>query len=203
MENENTKVGVNQPGDGFSRVDKKAKLKWRITRTIWLIILAAIILPICFGIMSDEGGDSAISILAWICGGVILLLQLINIVVYPIIEYIQWAYKIGDDCIEIKKGIFWKSHTVIPISRIQHVSASSGPIERLLKLSTVVINTAGGQHAIKQLSASVAEQICASLQNVVNKKVTALLAKTAALTESPVAAEPDAVTAPDCGGDAQ
>ena len=158
----------------FSRVSRKAKAKWRVTRLIGLILLAVILLPFAIG----NG------LWGYIVCGFIAFLQLINLIVYPIIEYIQWSYLITDDRIEIKKGIFWRSHTVIPISRIQHVAAKSGPIQRMFGLASVEIHTAGGVHAIQELDKAVADDICAKLQNVVNKKVAAQLGSAAQQPEA-------------------
>ncbi len=159
----------------FSRVDKKAKTKWRISRFLGLLVLAGI----SAGAMAmvSGAGDTGLNILCAICCGIVLLLQLLNLIVYPIIEYIQWQYLVDDDRIEIKKGIFWRSHTVIPISRIQHVSAKSGPLQNMLGLSTVQINTAGGVHTIDELNKETAAQICDKLRNIVNLKVAEQRAK--------------------------
>ncbi len=177
----------------FSRVDKKAKAKWRLTRFIGLILLALIGLPFVLG-------NSEISA-AWVIYAGVLFIQLLNLIIYPIIEYIQWSYLIDEDRIEIKKGIFWRSHTIIPISRIQHVAAGSGPIQRMFKLATVSIHTAGGVHTICELSASTAEEICGKLQNVVNLKVAQQQNAAAASKAEAAAAAQEAAPAAD-GGDA-
>ena len=146
----------------FTRVDKKAKTKWRLSRLLGLIFLAIASVVAVFTVNS-----------VWcivICA-VVLLAQLVNMIVYPIIEYIQWEYLIDDDRIEIKKGIFWKSHTVVPISRIQHVSYKSGPMQNAFGLATVEINTAGGVHTIEEVNKETARSICELLKNMVNLKV--------------------------------
>ncbi len=43
-----------------------------------------------------------------------------------------------------KKGLFWKSNTTVPFSRIQHCEVKQGPIERMFNLSSLRIYTAGG-----------------------------------------------------------
>lgn len=173
----------------FSRVSKKAKAKWRLTRLIGLIFLAAVMLPFVLG-------NSGVGF-AWAIYFGVLFIQLLNLIIYPIIEYIQWSYLIDEDRIEIKKGIIWRTHTIIPISRIQHVAAASGPIQRLFKLATVSIHTAGGVHTICELSSDVAEEICGKLQNVVNIKVAQQLAAKQDDNAAPaaVSAEADAPAA--------
>ena len=158
----------------FQRVDKKAKTKWRFSRIIALIFavipLAALVLAIFYGIGADEGSET-MKIIGWIAAGIIMLIQVLSIVIYPPIEYIQWAYMIAPDRIEIKKGIFYRTHTVIPISRIQHVAVTQGVLQRPFKLSTVQIHTAGSVMEIQELSTAVAEDICSRLQKRVNVKV--------------------------------
>ena len=158
----------------FQRVDKKAKTKWRFSRIIALIFavipFAAIVLAIFYGIGADEGSET-MKIIGWIAAGIIVLVQLLSIFIYPPIEYIQWAYMIAPDRIEIKKGIFYRTHTVIPISRIQHVAVTQGVLQRPFKLSTVQIHTAGSVMEIQELSTAVAEDICSRLQKRVNVKV--------------------------------
>lgn len=158
----------------FQRVDKKAKIKWRFSRIIALIFavipFAAIVLAIFYGIGADEGSET-MKIIGWIAAGIIVLVQLLSIFIYPPIEYIQWAYMIAPDRIEIKKGIFYRTHTVIPISRIQHVAVTQGVLQRPFKLSTVQIHTAGDVMEIQELSTDVAEEICSRLQKRVNVKV--------------------------------
>ena len=79
-------------------------------------------------------------------------------------------YLIAPDRIEIKKGIFYKTHTVIPISRIQHVAVTQGVLQRPFRLSTVQIHTAGDVMEIQELNTAVAEEICSRLQKRVNVK---------------------------------
>lgn len=158
----------------FQRVDKKAKTKWRFSRIIAMIFvaipLAALALFIFYSIGDDEGSKAFI-IIGWIIAALIVLFQLLQILIYPPIEYIQWAYMIAPDRIEIKKGIFYRTHTVIPISRIQHVAVTQGVLQRPFGLSTVQIHTAGDIMEIQELSTEVAEDICSHLQKRVNVKV--------------------------------
>ena len=121
--------------------------------------------------MPAGGAIVIIVIAALFVAALIMLFQLLQIIIYPPIEYIQWAYMIAPDRIEIKKGIFYRTHTVIPISRIQHVAVTQGVLQRPFKLSTVQIHTAGDVMEIQELSTDVAEEICSRLQKRVNVKV--------------------------------
>ena len=56
-----------------------------------------------------------------------------------------WALRAHD--IAACEGIFWRSVTVLPFARIQHVETSSGPVERWRGLARLKLFTAGGMTA--------------------------------------------------------
>ncbi|MHA2087970.1 MAG: PH domain-containing protein, partial [Promethearchaeota archaeon] len=67
----------------------------------------------------------------------------------------NWAYiknfhfKIAEDHIVIKHGVFTKIVATIPYSRIQNINIVNGVFDRVFKLFTVKIETAGSSAAIK------------------------------------------------------
>lgn len=158
----------------FKRVDKKAKTKWRFSRVMALIF---VVLPISAAVYTLCDSIAQRSDSEWVrpagTGAAILIVaaQLLQIIIYPPIEYIQWQYLIAPDRIEIKKGIFYRVHTVIPISRIQHVAVTQGVLQRPFGLSTVQIHTAGDVMEIQELNIEIAEDICSRLQKRVNVKL--------------------------------
>lgn len=54
----------------------------------------------------------------------------------------EYALRERDIC--YRKGVFWKSSTVIPFNRVQHCEVNQGPIDRLWGLGKLKIFTAGG-----------------------------------------------------------
>ena len=48
---------------------------------------------------------------------------------------------------EILRGVYWRTLTNVPRSRVQHTDVSQGPLERRFGLGTLVIYTAGTQHS--------------------------------------------------------
>ena len=54
--------------------------------------------------------------------------------------------------IEIRRGVFWRTIISIPRSRVQHTDVSQGPLERTHELGTLVVYTAGTDHARVDLS---------------------------------------------------
>lgn len=66
---------------------------------------------------------------------------------WPVVEHRHTSYKVDARGIEIRKGVFWRQAIHVPRSRVQHTDVSQGPIERGFGLGTLVIYTAGTDHA--------------------------------------------------------
>ena len=157
----------------FQKLDPRAKKMWRTNRMIGLVILL-----VCFGLgyYLIERAFRQVQLTDYlplvILGlSIPVILQLLNFLIYPLIEYRQWAYLITPDRIEIRKGIFFHSIRIVPISRIQHVTVSEGPIARAYHLASVTINTAGGSMKIEGLARETAAEICDSLKTIINRKI--------------------------------
>jgi membrane protein YdbS with pleckstrin-like domain len=66
---------------------------------------------------------------------------------WPEIAYRHTSYKVDGQGIEIRRGVFWRTIINIPRSRVQHTDVSQGPLERTHELGTLVVYTAGTDHA--------------------------------------------------------
>ena len=71
---------------------------------------------------------------------------------WPPVRYRHISYRLDANGIQIKKGVWWKSTVNVPHSRVQHTDVQQGPIERGYGLATLLIHTAGTQHAVIPLS---------------------------------------------------
>jgi membrane protein YdbS with pleckstrin-like domain len=67
--------------------------------------------------------------------------------IWPPIAHRYASYRVDNEGIEIKRGVVWRRIVSIPRSRIQHTDVSQGPLERSYGLGTLVIYTAGTEHA--------------------------------------------------------
>jgi len=70
---------------------------------------------------------------------------------WPAVSFRRIAYSVGEQGIRIERGVIWRTIASIPRSRVQHTDVSQGPIERSYGLGTLVIYTAGTQHAAVSL----------------------------------------------------
>lgn len=67
------------------------------------------------------------------------------------IEYRFLSYDVDADGIEIRAGVYWRTVSNVPRSRVQHIDVSQGPIERKHGLGRLVIYTAGTADAKVEL----------------------------------------------------
>ena len=70
---------------------------------------------------------------------------------WPAIAYRHTSYKIDDRGLEIRRGVYWRVVINVPRSRVQHIDVSQGPLERRYGLGTLVVYTAGTDHAKVEL----------------------------------------------------
>jgi len=66
---------------------------------------------------------------------------------WPAIHYRHTAYRVDGRGIEIRQGVLWRVVIHVPRSRVQHIDVSQGPLERRYGLGTLVLYTAGTDHA--------------------------------------------------------
>jgi membrane protein YdbS with pleckstrin-like domain len=70
---------------------------------------------------------------------------------WPEISYRHTFYRVGPQGIEIRRGVVWRRTINVPKSRVQHTDVSQGPLQRRYALGTLVIYTAGTDHAKVEL----------------------------------------------------
>ncbi|BDY04615.1 PH domain-containing protein [Ferrimonas sp. YFM] len=86
--------------------------------------------------------------LPWLLTGGLLLTLLLALWVY--LRHLgarRLGYMVREQDMVVRRGIFWQRHTCLPLSRLQHVTLSQGPLDRFYGLSTLRGFTAGSPHA--------------------------------------------------------
>lgn len=66
---------------------------------------------------------------------------------WPPLHYRHTSYRVDHLGIEIRRGVYWRVVINVPRSRVQHIDVQSGPIDRRYRLGTLVVYTAGTDHA--------------------------------------------------------
>jgi putative membrane protein len=54
---------------------------------------------------------------------------------------------VTDDVVAVREGVLTRELVALPLVRVQSVRVTQGPLQRMLDLATVHVDTAGGMHA--------------------------------------------------------
>ena len=65
----------------------------------------------------------------------------------PALRYRSTWVRLDDDGLEYEHGWLWRHLVSVPRSRIQHTDVTQGPYERRFGLATLIVYTAGTEHA--------------------------------------------------------
>ena len=111
--------------------------------------------------------------LIYVCFAAIALaaISAVLAIVFPRIYYDHYRYYISEDRVDVRRGIIFLTHTVVPLERIHQVEVVSGPINRSFGLADVSITTAGGVAKIEYLETDEAERIADELNAIVDSIV--------------------------------
>jgi membrane protein YdbS with pleckstrin-like domain len=66
---------------------------------------------------------------------------------WPARVYAHTFYRVDGQGFEIRRGVYWRVVINVPRSRVQHIDVTQGPIERRFELGTLMVYTAGTDHA--------------------------------------------------------
>jgi len=81
----------------------------------------------------------------------VTLFALMLVLVLPGRIYRRWGYDMGDEQLRVLRGFLWRTDTIVPFNRIQHIDVAQGPLQRLFGLSTLIVHTAGTHNSIVTL----------------------------------------------------
>lgn len=150
----------------YRTLNPKSKQSMRIG---YSIILAVCIIgaAICFMLRDMEEGV----IYGFYAFAAMSVLMLIITIAFPKIFYDHYRYFISEDRVDVRRGIFFLRHIVVPIERIHQVEVVAGPVNRMFGLADVHITTAGGIADIQYLEKEEADRIADELNVIVDRIV--------------------------------
>lgn len=129
------------------RLDPRVLPYWRVVNALAVASLAvASLLGVLAAVLGGGVRGWAAWLLAalWLAGSAVLgpLLNRWSRAVYR-----HTAWRLAPEGLEIRRGVLWRKVINIPRTRVQHTDVAQGPLERSYGLGTLVVYTAGTEHA--------------------------------------------------------
>ena len=135
-----------------NQLDPKVKKVWRISDAIWITLTYMILAFIWPIVAITEPGQSWVWVVFAVLTAVWVLMMIIWVVILPPIRHMRWRYEVGENELDISRGIVWRKRFIIPFVRVQNTDTKQGPILRAFGLASVTVATAAGEHQIPGLA---------------------------------------------------
>jgi hypothetical protein len=120
-------------------LDPRIRTVWRVGAGIRSAVLTVGAL-VAAGIASSQDND--LGALPWV-GAVVVAVGVTAFGWWwPDVVYRHWSYRLGEEAIELDHGVAFRTRSVVPYFRVQHVDTAQGPIDRRLGLISLKIHTA-------------------------------------------------------------
>lgn len=106
-----------------------ARNLWNVAKSLW---------PLVFTLWSQ--GAEAVK---WALLGVAVLLAVVG--VFSVAQYLRFGFRLRGGSLHVRKGVFQRSRTIIPLDRVQAVHLKRNPLQRALGLTGLSVDTAGSK----------------------------------------------------------
>lgn len=120
---------------------------------VWALVIPALMIAALLGFEF---------IIIYTASPLVLLVPAALVAWMSYLEARRRAWALRDHDLLYRSGLIFHKTLILPLSRVQHVESSSGPIERAFDLMRVTCFTAGGQQAdlvVKGLRSEDAERV--------------------------------------------
>ena len=109
-------------------------------------VLSAI--PFLVGALVAEAAIRELALLPQgLIAGTVLLLAIVLVIRVPATRCNARGYQMSADRLRVVRGLLFRSDTVVPFGRVQHIDVHQGPIDRFFGIATLTLHTAGNHKA--------------------------------------------------------
>ena len=136
--------GDNDGGDGADALRKlhpnyKLLMRFAALFAAFVIVIAALVAEAALS-------DNTQLPFGLVFGPAFLLAAFVAIRV-PMSRYNARGYQISRDRLRVVRGVMFRSDTIVPFGRVQHIDVDQGPVERALGIATLTLHTAGNHNS--------------------------------------------------------
>lgn len=100
----------------------------------------------------------------------VLLIAAWAILRVPLRRHAARGYDMGADRLRVVRGLWFRSDTVVPFGRVQHIDIDQGALERAYGLATLTVHTAGTHNASVSLP-GLAEPDAAAMREAIRAHI--------------------------------
>ena len=130
---------------GLTPLHRSQKSVIRIAIIIPMLLLVLVAVIVGF-VLQEELGIDAEKIIAPVAIFAVFMTLLL-----PHRKYRRWGYDMGEEQLRVLRGFMWRTDTIVPFNRIQHIDVAQGPLQRMFGLSRLIVHTAGTHNSIVTL----------------------------------------------------
>lgn len=134
---ERATVPATELTSDFRRLDPRVRVLWALRSLTVALVLGGLLTGLERAFLRTA---------VWLGPATFLTFATLG-VVFAVLRYRTWRYRLREDALYLERGVLTRVHTVVPYVRVQHVDTRRGPVERLAGLGTVVVYTAGSRGA--------------------------------------------------------
>lgn len=140
------------------RACPRAIAYWTVEALIWLVIAGAGTWAIWWRWGSEHWWATALAAL-------ISVWLLVGVLIEPRLRYAVHRWEVAPIAVYTQSGWLSRERRIVPLSRVQTVDSKQGPLQRMFRLSTVVVTTASkaGSVEIAGLDSRDAERLVEEL----------------------------------------
>jgi hypothetical protein len=145
------------------RVDPAAQWLWIAQGALFSVFLVALVVGLSMVLPDDAPGgiETALAVARWL----LVPLVLAAVVVEPVWRYRVHRWEVTADAVYTLEGWLSRTWRVVPVSKIQTVDTTRGPLQQLLGLASISVRTAShaGSTSIQHLDAATAQAVAHDL----------------------------------------
>lgn len=105
-------------------------------------------LPFLAGALVAEAAIRELAVIpSGLIAGTVLVIAALLVIRIPLTRYNARGYQMGADRLRVVRGLMFRSDTVVPFGRVQHIDVHQGPLERFFGIATLTLHTAGNHNA--------------------------------------------------------
>lgn len=121
---------------------------WRISAVLtWLLpVIVAVVLAF---VLADTW--------VWLVAALGVALLVLTVGVLPPLRYRRWRWQLSELAVELRYGILVHQQETVPYFRIQQIDINAGPVDRLLDLATLRVQTASAAGTVQLPGIAAAE----------------------------------------------